>query len=101
MAKQVLPSQRSVVSCYDNNGRIVWASKDRTEAECISGNPGPQTTWYGNVTAYAPHGGMRSVTLGNALVESMTFDNRLQMGEVALGAGGAVWKLAKNIRARG
>ncbi len=82
-----------MVSCFDSNGRVSWVSRERTETECISSTIGAGKSWYADGVSYAPHGGLKGLTLGNGLAEGAVFNNRMQVGEMTLGSGGSVWKL--------
>jgi RHS repeat-associated protein len=70
------PSERTVTTCYDRNGRVSWTSKDRTPSDCQNGT-GTANPVYAAVGAYAPPGAITSLTLGN-LVETSSYNSRLQ-----------------------
>ena len=75
------PSLRKVVSCYDANGRLTWVSANALATNCTAS---PTTyagagTAYGIVSSYAPTGAVKTLTLGNGLVETSSFNSRLQL----------------------
>jgi RHS repeat-associated protein len=84
------PSGRTVTTCYDDQGRVIWASQVRTVADCTSGNWAGKAA-YGDVTAYWPHGAMKTLSYGNGLVESSQYASRLQPQSLSLGG---VWQVA-------
>ncbi|MDA1314581.1 MAG: polymorphic toxin type 33 domain-containing protein [Acidobacteria bacterium] len=75
---QQYPSGFTAKTCYDDAGRIDALSNAGTSAPYVSS------------PAYAPHGAIAQLTLGNGLVESTNFNNRLQPTQIGLGttAGG-------------
>lgn len=69
---EVYPSLRSISTSYDAAGRqlkVSGAGKD-----------------YASAMSYAPHGAMASMTLGNNLIETTGFNNRLQPTLIRLGS---------------
>ncbi|MFY9553322.1 MAG: RHS repeat-associated core domain-containing protein [Blastocatellia bacterium] len=68
---EVYPSGRTVSTGYDDAGRLLQVSG----AGII----------YASGISYAPHGSMAAMTLGNSLIESTTFNSRLQPTVIKLG----------------
>ena len=81
MTSMIYPSGKTVTYSPDGAGRV----------QLVSG-----AVSYASGIAYAPHGGITSLKLGNNLYESADFNSRLQTQELRLGsATGAsdLWKL--------
>jgi RHS repeat-associated protein len=72
MTSETYPSGKIVNMQYDAAGRVITVSKQG------GGN-------YASAIAYAPHGAVASMTLGNGLLEQTTFNNRLQPTLIQLG----------------
>ena len=80
MISETYPSRTRVVNTqYDAAGRISQLQAGATN--------------YASTFQYAAHGAVSQVTLGNALVEKTSFNNRLQPTEIMLGASGNVFDL--------
>ncbi len=76
LATQTYPSSELVVAYqYDAAGRPKAAGKTTVGA-----------TDYASAIAYAPHGAVSSLTLGNGLVETTGFNNRLQPTSIQAGS---------------
>jgi RHS repeat-associated protein len=80
------PSNRTVTNCYDDNGRIAWASVSLTAANCQQGAQVEPSNSYASLIGYAPHGAMTSLTYGNGLTESTSFNSRLQPTQIQAGS---------------
>jgi len=63
------PSGRQVQTTFDSGGRASAVS------QMVNNSPVKN---YASGISYAPHGGIRSLTLANGLVETSTYNNRLQ-----------------------
>jgi YD repeat-containing protein len=85
LASITYPSGRTVVTCYDYNGRPVWVSGSRSTADCTSG-AALNTPAYAAVTGYTPSGGILSMGLGNGLTETTAYNSRLQPTQVQAGS---------------
>lgn len=70
------PSGRKVSYTYDRAGRTNAVKQ---------GEPGTGTP-YATMNAYAPHGALSQMTLRNGIVETTTFNTRLQPVSIAAGA---------------
>ena len=77
MTSQTYPSGRIITTGYDMAGRISSATGQK------AGEAGKA---YASSLAYASHGPVRSVRLGNGLWEHTNFNNRLQPIQIGLGA---------------
>jgi len=75
-----------VTNCYDDNGRIAWASVSLTAANCQQGAQVEPSNSYASLIGYAPHGAMTSLTYGNGLTESTSFNSRLQPTQIQAGS---------------
>ncbi|MGK2859975.1 MAG: RHS repeat-associated core domain-containing protein [Thermoanaerobaculia bacterium] len=73
--KLTYPSARAVDTAYDYAGRPVTAS----------GKVGNKSTSYVAATSYLPFGPMTSMTSGNGLVKTMTYDTRYRLDRLTLG----------------
>jgi RHS repeat-associated protein len=80
------PSGRTVSTCYDSNGRALWLSASYGANDCTSGTKVSPSAAYVSGVNYTPPGGMQQMTLGNGLVESDSWNSRLQMTSVGVGA---------------
>ena len=69
MTWQKYPSGKEVTTTYDKAGRV------------------SAVTGYASSIGYAPHGAMDQLTLGNTLLESAIFNNRLQPTQIKLRQG--------------
>jgi hypothetical protein len=75
---------------YPSN-RVVATSSDAADRVSLVNATAPNTVSYATLTtnasqgiyAYAPHGAIQSLSLGNGIVESTTFNNRLQPIQIA------------------
>ena len=85
------PSNRLVTTCYDSNGRVTWVDGTPTPPNCTG--VGTDSKAYANVSAYWPQGAINSVSLGNGLTETTTYNNRLQMTNKATNTIGGVSRL--------
>ena len=63
---ETYPSLSAVKTCYDKGGRPISALKSSNGLI------------YGHAAAYAAHGGMKQLTLGNGVVENWDYNGRLQ-----------------------
>ena len=81
ITQMTYPSGRTVQNGYDNAGRVtcVWGG---TATTC----PTTGTFTYATGVAYAANGGMSSLTLGNSLMETTTFNKRFQPSGITLGS---------------
>ena len=80
------PSTRKVTTCYDQAGRT----------KSLNGKATPSATTTTNYTgtgaiSYAPHGAMSSMTRGDTLTETWTYNSRLQPIAITVGTGGAAF----------
>jgi RHS repeat-associated protein len=82
LKSETYPSGRVVVSEYDAAGRL--AGVKRQGGDYYAGGD-PSVTNNPNVIAYAAHGGVSSVRLGNGLWEHTLYIERLQPYEIGLG----------------
>ncbi|MGK2860260.1 MAG: RHS repeat-associated core domain-containing protein, partial [Thermoanaerobaculia bacterium] len=73
--KVTYPSARAVETAYDYAGRPVTAS----------GKVGNKSTSYVTAASYLPFGPMTSMTSGNGLVKTMTYDTRYRLDRLTLG----------------
>ena len=80
VTRETYPSNKVVVTEYDNAGRIAGIKKDTTNyyAGAASGSA--------NAIAYASHGAISSMKLGNGLWEHTSFNSRLQPTQIGLGS---------------
>jgi len=80
LATQTYPSGRTVTTSYDDAGRVKsvkgqsgWIARD------YAGNPG-------NPIQYASHGAIESMAMGNGIVETRTYNSRLQPTAIQAGS---------------
>ncbi|OYV98574.1 MAG: hypothetical protein B7X11_05915, partial [Acidobacteria bacterium 37-65-4] len=73
LTSETYPSERKVLTGYNGGDRI-------TGVQAYGG------TTYASAMSYAPQGAVSSMTLGNGLVETTAFNNRLQPTSIAAGA---------------
>ncbi len=79
---ETYPSGRQVKTCYDQAGRPKSVQNVATSA------------YYANSITYGPHGAVSSLTLGNGVVETTGYNNRLQPNSMeAVLSGSSKWKL--------
>jgi RHS repeat-associated protein len=70
-------SNRKITTGYDSYGR----------AASVTGQIGAgAVTNYASAISYTPHGGITSITLGNGLAETRSYNARLQPGQIQLGS---------------
>jgi RHS repeat-associated protein len=74
------PSGRRVDYTYDIASRLINANFDNWSGSPVNYN-------YYHVNTFAPHGGITSATFGNQLVESNSFNSRLQLTTRAVSVG--------------
>ena len=75
LTSQTYPSGRVVTTGYDAAVRV----------NAVTGQQGQTTTAYAAQFAYAPHGAVSQLQLGNGRWEHTLFNNRLQPTEIGLG----------------
>ena len=75
-----LPSSRQISYSFDDHGRVsaISGTYQGVPSQYTSTDPT-------KAIQYAPHGGLASVTLGNGIVESSTYNNRLQLQQIRAG----------------
>jgi len=95
LARIEYPSSRTVTSCYDHNGRVTWVDPTLSPASC-SGGSGASSQAYATATAYWPQGAVQTLNLGYntstatpSLIETSTYNNRLQITQMTAAAGAA------------
>ena len=76
VTSETYPSGRSVLTTYDAAGRVSGITGQKT---------GEANKTYASAMSYTSHGAVAAVTLGNALIEQVTFNNRLQPTQIKLG----------------
>lgn len=76
LASQTYPSGRVVTNAYDDTGRLIQVSGQKT---------GEAAKTYASNFSYTAHGAVSDVKLGNNLWEHTNFNNRLQPTEIGLG----------------
>ena len=86
METESYPSTRKVTTCYDQAGRT----------KSVNGKATPSATTTTNYTgtgaiSYVPHGAMFSMTRGDTLTETWTYNNRLQPSAITVGTGGSAF----------
>src|SRR5262249_30276770 len=86
MTTQTYPTGRAITMSYDIAGRLSQVSGS------LNGAP---ATLYASSLAYAPHGAVASLQLGNATWEHTTFNSRLQPLQIGLGVVGGDSSLMK------
>jgi YD repeat-containing protein len=74
------PSTRVVNTSYDGAGRVSLVSSGVTNYATLT------TTPASSIFAYAPHGAIRQINLGNGLFETATYNSRLQTTAIRLGS---------------
>jgi RHS repeat-associated protein len=81
MIQETYPSGRVVNTTYDAAGRLSGVNG-------ANASLGETTRQYVSQVGYTPHGVMKSIAMGNGLVESTTFNTRLQLTQIKLGTTG-------------
>ena len=80
LASETYPSGRVITTAYDDDGR----------AKYVKGQNGSVVTYYaGNLSnsiAYASHGAISSMPMGNGIAESRTYNSRLQPTVIQAGS---------------
>jgi RHS repeat-associated protein len=79
MTHETYPSGKEVVTEYDNAGRVAGVKKDAT---IYYAGGGPTS----GLITYTPHGAIKTLKMGNNLVEHTNFNSRLQPEQIGLGA---------------
>ena len=77
ITSETYPSGRVVTTSYDSAGRLS-SVQDAT--------PGATATTYGSGFTYAANNAVNSLTLGNGVVESTSFNTRFQPTQIAAGS---------------
>ncbi|MBL0162036.1 MAG: RHS repeat protein [Bryobacterales bacterium] len=78
-------SGRTITTCPDGLGRVVWVSGVKTAADCEQAAAVSHTDAYASGITYGAHGAMSGLRLGNGLYESTTYNTRQQPSVLGLG----------------
>jgi RHS repeat-associated protein len=76
LASETYPSGRVVTTAYDDAGRPKY----------LKGENGSAVTYYAGSIGYASHGAMSSMTMGNGIQETRTYNSRLQPTVIQAGS---------------
>jgi RHS repeat-associated protein len=82
LASITYPSNRTVTTCYDSNGRIRWVDGTAGSVaapSCPGAGGGSGVRAYATASAYWPQGAVETLALGNGVTESSAYNIRLQM----------------------
>ncbi|MBZ5554006.1 MAG: hypothetical protein LAO21_14900 [Acidobacteriia bacterium] len=79
LTAETYPSGRKVTTAYDPAGRVNAVTGEK------AGETNRSYTAMPNSSNFWPHGAVQSMNLGNGLVESAIYNNRLQPTQISLG----------------
>jgi RHS repeat-associated protein len=85
LISETYPSGRRIMSEYDDAGRVKFLSGQYASV------PANYAGTSGNPIKYASHGAISSMTLGNGVVESRSYNSRLQPTKIQAGGLLTIW----------